>query len=94
MADYEYSCLLSLVICGVLLSIGGEELRKDGKGMLVVGLGGGKDYAFTKDFCRGIVKNSLFANLPQLVLTQLCLMFNNLFTRKAVCHEWGQFGIR
>ena len=63
-----------------------------GKNIQTVGLWRGQDYLLVKDFGKGMIPSNLFANLPQLLLTQLYLLYNNLFTRKSICREWMTYG--
>ena len=46
------------------------------------------------DLGNGIIQNAVCANLPQLILTLLYMTYNNLYTRKAVAHEWDQMAIK
>ena len=39
----------------------------------------------------GILATSIFANIPQITLTQFYFIFSHAFTRKAVAAEWAQY---
>ena len=81
-------------MCGALLADGIITVQTQNRSILDMGIGGGQDFALVKDLTRGIIPNSLLANLPQLILTAIYLLFNNSFTRKAVCREWNSFAKR
>ena len=69
-----------------------RTIKDAGKSLRNVGLWSGQSYLLTRRFSRGIPLTSLAANLPQLLLTQIYMLYNNLFTRKTVFKEWTTFG--
>ena len=89
----SYRCLAVLISAGVTLYFSLEISRSQGKKAGWLGDQGGQS-PLLGNLCRNVVGNSLNANLPQLVLRQLYLLYNNLFTRKEVCKEWSNFGSR